>query len=104
MAAHDTATGVTIASLSGLASAVGGYISTTLLRTYQISVRQAEVYFREPVAASYLLAAERIARGLDTSHQQPVLGRVVDGFLQAATGVTHSTAVPADASPVADGG
>ncbi|MEZ0108348.1 uncharacterized membrane protein HdeD (DUF308 family) [Catenulispora sp. EB89] len=92
--ANNTATSVTIASLSGLASSVGGYIATTLLRSYQISVRQAEVFFREPVVAGYMLAAERIARTLSDDVQQQALSRVVDGFMQAATGIAQPSPDP----------
>ncbi|MFF4139127.1 hypothetical protein ACFY1B_48835 [Streptomyces mirabilis] len=100
VSASSTVTGVTVAGLSGLASAIGGYISSTLLRTYQVSVRQAEAYFREPVVASYLLAAERVARTLDGESQQAALGRVVDGFMRAATGAA-SLQDPAAGEPTA---
>jgi hypothetical protein len=101
--ASGTVTGVTVAGLSGLVSAVGGYISTTLLRTYQISVRQAEAYFREPVVASYLLAAERVARSMNgEAQQQAALGRVVDGFMRAATGVATTREDTASDRPGSD--
>jgi len=87
--ASDTTTSVTVASLSGLASAVGGYVASTLLRSYQVSVRQAEMYFREPVVAGYLLAGERVARSLSGDFRQQALGRVVDGFMQAAIGMAQ---------------
>jgi FtsH-binding integral membrane protein len=88
-AAGSTATGVTVAGLSAFAAAVGGYVSTTLLRGYEISVRQAEGYFREPMVAGYLLAAERIARSLPegSDERRENLGTVVKGFLSAAGGL-----------------
>ncbi|RRR87015.1 hypothetical protein [Streptomyces sp. RP5T] len=92
---HDTATAVTLASLTAFISALGGYISSTLLSTYRVSVEQARFYFREPLAGGYLLAAEHLAKRLDPPEHTAALGRVVDGFIHAATNVPGATAEPA---------
>jgi membrane protein implicated in regulation of membrane protease activity len=89
ISAESTAAGATIAALSAISSALGGYISSTLLKSYQISVHQAQAYFKEPFAGGYLMAAERLAKTLETSEQQQALGRVVDGFIQAAVDVSR---------------
>ncbi|MET8412923.1 hypothetical protein ABZV34_33445 [Streptomyces sp. NPDC005195] len=78
-------------------TALSGYISSTLLATYRVSVEQARFYFREPLAGGYLLAAEHLAASLNEPERAPALGRVVDGFIQAATNVPGSaqdTALP----------
>ncbi|WP_316781258.1 hypothetical protein [Streptomyces sasae] len=82
--AHDTATSVTLASLTAFATALNGYISSTLLATYHVSVEQARFYFREPLIGGYRLAAEHLAKRLDPPEHTAALGRVVDGFIQAA--------------------
>jgi hypothetical protein len=92
---HDTATAITLASLTAFISALSGYVSATLLATYSVSVEQARFYFREPLAGGYLLAAEHLAKRLDPPEHTAALGRVVDGFIQAATNVPGATAEPA---------
>ncbi|MFJ4932130.1 hypothetical protein [Streptomyces sp. NPDC088736] len=70
--ASKTATAVTLASLTAFVTALSGYISSTLLATYRVSVEQARFYFREPLAGGYLLAAEHLADSLDgPSDPQP---------------------------------
>lgn len=87
VASQNTATAVTLGALTAFISALGGYVSSTLLATYRVSVEQARFYFREPLAGGYLLAAEHLAKRLDTPEHTAALGRVVDGFIQAATNV-----------------
>ncbi|MEU8645048.1 hypothetical protein AB0C91_24350 [Streptomyces sp. NPDC048674] len=84
---HDTATTVTLASITAVVSALGGYISSTLLATYRVSVEQARFYFRDPLAGGYLLAAEHLAKRLDPPEHTAALSRVVDGFIHAANNV-----------------
>ncbi|MFI7406938.1 hypothetical protein ACIBW9_41885 [Streptomyces sp. NPDC049541] len=98
---QNTTTAITLGSLTAFISALGGYVSSTLLATYRVSVEQARFYFREPLAGGYLLAAEHLARRLDGPEQTAALGRVVDGFVQAATNVpgTTSDAPPQEAAP-----
>ncbi|MEU3855633.1 hypothetical protein [Streptomyces sp. NPDC029554] len=92
IAARTTATAVTLAALTAFISALSGYISATLLATYRVSVEQARFYFREPLTGGYLLAAEHLAKRLDPPEHTEALGRVVDGFIQAATQPTEPTA------------
>ncbi|TQJ75445.1 TRADD-N-associated membrane domain-containing protein [Streptomyces sp. SLBN-31] len=94
--ARNTTTAVTVATLTGLISALGSYISTTLLATYRVSVEQARFYFREPLAGGYLLAAENLAQRLDTGERTAALGRVVDGFIQAAIQVPQAVTPTTD--------
>ncbi|MFJ2163690.1 hypothetical protein, partial [Streptomyces sp. NPDC087856] len=77
-------------------SALSGYVSATLLSTYRVSVEQARFYFREPLAGGYLLAAEHLAKRLDPPEHTAALGRVVDGFIQAATNIPG---LPQEAAP-----
>ncbi|WP_159064216.1 hypothetical protein [Streptomyces canus] len=91
---HDTATAITLASLTAFISALSGYVSATLLATYRVSVEQARFYFREPLAGGYLLAAEHLAKRVPAPDHIPALHRVVDGFIQAAVNVP-GTAVDA---------
>ncbi|MDT0488160.1 hypothetical protein [Streptomyces doebereineriae] len=85
--APKTATAVTLASLTAFVTALSGYISSTLLATYRVSVEQARFYFREPLTGGYLLAAEHLAARLNGPEREAALGRVVDGFIQAAVNV-----------------
>jgi hypothetical protein len=82
--ADNGRTTVTIAALSAFASAVGGYIATTFLRSYEISVRQAESYFREPMVAGYLYTAEQATRGPDGQVDRTQLPIVIKGYVDAA--------------------
>ncbi|MCX5256713.1 hypothetical protein OOK27_21670 [Streptomyces canus] len=93
--ASKTATAVTLASLTAFVTALSGYISSTLLATYRVSVEQARFYFREPLAGGYLLAAEHLANKLSGQERAAALGRVVDGFIQAATNVPGAQQDPA---------
>ncbi|MFF8401695.1 hypothetical protein ACF06P_08685 [Streptomyces sp. NPDC015684] len=99
--APKTATAVTLASLTAFVTALSGYISSTLLATYRVSVEQARFYFREPLAGGYLLAAEHLADRLGDPERAAALGRVVDGFIQAGTSVPGAQQDPApqDAPP-----
>jgi hypothetical protein len=82
---------VTVAALTAIGSTVSGYISKTFLRSYEISVRQAERYFREPLVAGYLLAAERIASQLPSGDQKSqALTTVVRGVLDATLAAARS--------------
>ncbi|MFJ4790813.1 hypothetical protein [Streptomyces sp. NPDC088794] len=98
--AHNTATAVTLASLTAFTSALSGYVSSTLLTTYRVSAEQARFYFREPLAGGYLMAAEHLAKRLDPPEHTAALGRVVDGFIQAATNVPGAAADTAPAQDV----
>jgi hypothetical protein len=90
VAAPNTSASVTIASLAGLASALSGYISSTLIKSYQVAVQQAQVYFREPLAGGYLLSAERLASDLTGADQAQAMQQVIGGLVQAAVGVAQS--------------
>ncbi|MFJ3229182.1 hypothetical protein ACIPJS_38340 [Streptomyces sp. NPDC086783] len=85
--APKTSTAVTLGSLTAFVTALSGYVSSTLLATYRVSVEQARFYFREPLAGGYLLAAERLADRLSEPQRSEALNRVVDGFIQAGTNV-----------------
>ncbi|MFE3269963.1 hypothetical protein [Streptomyces sp. NPDC059215] len=89
--APTTSTGITLASLTAFVTALSGYISSTLLATYRVSVEQARFYFREPLTGGYLLAAENLAKSIPETDGTSALGRVVDGFIQAATSVNASS-------------
>ncbi|WP_143670072.1 hypothetical protein [Streptomyces sp. Ag109_G2-15] len=92
---------VTIGALAGLASALSGYISSTLIKSYQVAVQQAQVYFREPLAGGYLLSAERLVSDLpDASTQAQATQHVISGLVQAAVGVAQSApgSAPDDAA------
>jgi len=81
----DAPTGIGIAAVGALGSAIGGYVASTFLRSYEVSVRQAEAYFREPMVAGYLLAAERIARDvMEKDGESDRLSMVIRGFLDSA--------------------
>ncbi|MFJ4790812.1 hypothetical protein [Streptomyces sp. NPDC088794] len=88
---HNTATAITLASLTAFISALSGYVSATLLATYRVSVEQARFYFREPLAGGYLLAAEHLAKRVPAPEHVPALHRVVDGFIQAAVNIPGAT-------------
>ncbi|MDH6604445.1 hypothetical protein M2164_000080 [Streptomyces sp. SAI-208] len=95
----NTATAITLASLTAFISVLSGYVSATLLATYRVSVEQARFYFREPLAGGYLLAAEHLAKRVPAPDHIPALQRVVDGFIQAAVnvpGVVQDAATPQD--------
>lgn len=100
--AHDSTTAVTLASLTAFISALSGYVSSTLLTTYRISVEQARFYFREPLAGGYLLAAEHLAKRLDPPEHTAALGRVVDGFIQAAVNVPEPAVQDPQPEPRSD--
>jgi len=102
--ARNTATAVTLASLTAFVTALSGYISSTLLATYRVSVEQAQYYFREPLAGGYLLAAEQLAKNLDKPGQTAALGRVVDGFIQAALNAPGTSPAEPQQHPEAQDG
>ncbi|MDQ0681091.1 hypothetical protein QFZ56_000054 [Streptomyces achromogenes] len=93
--ADSTTASVTIAALAGLASALSGYISSTLIKSYQVAVQQAQVYFREPLAGGYLLSAERLASNFtDETAKAQAMQEVISGLVQAAVGVAQSEQNP----------
>lgn len=90
LAAPSTTASVTIGALAGLTSALSGYISSTLITSYQVAVQQAQVYFREPLAGGYLLSAERLASNLPEKDQSQATQQVINGLVQAAVGVAQN--------------
>lgn len=90
LVAQSTTASVTIGALAGLASALSGYISSTLITSYRVAVQQAQVYFREPLAGGYLLSAERLASNLSEKDQSQATQQVINGLVQAAVGVAQN--------------
>jgi hypothetical protein len=60
-ASLDTTSKVVIGSLGAIGSALSGYVAATFLRARSQSLAQLNYYFRQPLATSYLLTAERLA-------------------------------------------
>jgi hypothetical protein len=81
----DSTSKIVVGALASLGSVLSGYIGQTFLRAQAQAMRQLNFYFRQPLVASYLLSAERIAIKLDdpTSTKKALLD-VIKNVLLAA--------------------
>jgi hypothetical protein len=66
-ASSNGASQAVIGGLSGVGSALSGYIAATFLQARRESLSQLNHYFRQPLATSYLLTAERLADKVSAS-------------------------------------
>lgn len=64
MLADDPTATISVAGLTGVATAISGYIAATFLRSYGISVSQTFRYFQQPLVTSFILIADRMAKGI----------------------------------------
>jgi hypothetical protein len=58
---HDATSKIVVGALASLGSVLSGYISQTFLKAQAQARKQLNYYFHQPLVASYLLSAERIA-------------------------------------------
>ncbi|GIG14304.1 hypothetical protein Cme02nite_26360 [Catellatospora methionotrophica] len=77
----DPAAKIATATLAGVGTLVGGYISRTYIAVQYRAMEQMTYYFREPQVQSYILTAERIAHQLDAEERSQALGSIIDATL-----------------------
>jgi hypothetical protein len=81
----DSTSKIVVGALASLGSVLSGYIGQTFLRAQAQAMRQLNFYFRQPLVASYLLSAERIAIKLDDANStKKALLDVIKNVLLAA--------------------
>jgi hypothetical protein len=56
---------IVVGALTSLGGVMSGYIGQTFLKAQAQAMKQLNYYFRQPLVASYLLSAERIALKLN---------------------------------------
>jgi hypothetical protein len=83
--APNTTSKIVIGALASIGSILSGYIGQTFLKAQAQAMRQLNYYFRQPLVASYLLSAERIALKLqDDKSTEKALLDVIKNVLLAA--------------------
>jgi hypothetical protein len=86
---------IVVAALASLGSVLSGYIGQTFLRAQADAMKQLNYYFRQPLVASYLLSAERIALKLnDENSTRTALRDVIKNVLQAADRAEYLDSAP----------
>jgi hypothetical protein len=76
---------IVVGALASLGSVLSGYIGQTFLKAQAQAMKQLNYYFRQPLVASYLLSAERIALKLnDENVTKKALLDVIKNVLLAA--------------------
>jgi Cyanobacterial TRADD-N associated 2-Transmembrane domain len=95
---------VTGAVMTGIGTALSGFLSVTFLRTFQITTRQMSYYYGQPMVNCYLLHAERLLercdRGLGAEQRREDVQDVVATILDVArTAQSHLTTQ--DGTPIA---
>jgi hypothetical protein len=81
----DSTSKIVVGALASLGSVLSGYIGQTFLKAQAQAMRQLNYYFRQPLVASYLLSAERIALKLgDVDSTKKALLDVIKNVLIAA--------------------
>jgi Flp pilus assembly protein TadB len=74
---------VAVATLTGLAGALSGYMSKTFLRVYERTQQQLTFFFQQPLINSYILAADRLVENIDEGAAKDTQrSRVVEHVLQ----------------------
>jgi hypothetical protein len=81
----DTVTG---AVMTGVGTALSGFLSATFLRTFRETMEQMSYYYGQPSVNCYLLHAERLLersnRGLDDATRHEDSQKMIDAILHAA--------------------
>jgi hypothetical protein len=82
-----TSAKVAAASLTALGATLGGFVSTTFLKTYWMASRQMSYYYGQPLVHCYLLHAEWLALMLDEHpHRKEDINlwqRILEASIQA---------------------
>lgn len=91
---------ITLGGLTALGSMLSGYIAATHIRIYDRAQQQLNVYFEEPLVASLVLTAERLAENLSGDRREAVYASMVEQIMLSAR---RAALFPSDA-PSADGG
>jgi ABC-type multidrug transport system fused ATPase/permease subunit len=81
VALRSQADQIAIAVLTGLGTALAGYVGKTYLETYRMTIRQLNYFYQEPLDESFLLGAERLARNRGVP-QEEMLKQIVARILQ----------------------
>jgi hypothetical protein len=81
----DSTSKIVVGALASIGSVLSGYIGQTFLKAQAQAMKQLNYYFRQPLVASYLLSAERIALKLgDVDSTKKALLDVIKNVLIAA--------------------
>jgi Cyanobacterial TRADD-N associated 2-Transmembrane domain len=82
---NDQASKLVIGALASIGSIFSGYIGRTFLIAQQRAMEQLYRYWQQPLATSYLLSAERLAKELtDDTSKDEMLASVIGQALAAA--------------------
>lgn len=84
---------IVVGALASLGSLLSGYIGQTFLKAQAQAMKQLNYYFRQPLVASYLLSAERIALKLEdaNSTKQALLDVIKNVLLVASRAEEHDS-------------
>ncbi|MFF0613705.1 hypothetical protein ACFYUD_34080 [Nocardia tengchongensis] len=96
--ADDSATKYSAAIIAATATAAGGFIAQTFIRVQQRAQDQMQFYFRQPLDASYLLTAERLASQLPEPARGKQYTRIITAAL-AQTGSNYGSAETKQEAP-----
>ncbi len=94
-----TASTVVIGALTGIGSALSGYVAGTFLRARRQSLRQLNFYFHQPLATSYLLTAERITEKIPDPHAKVEVWKILAGQIAMRAFDAQSDPAPVPAPP-----
>lgn len=91
---HGTVPKITTATLSGIGTALSGYISGTYLRVYERTLAQLNYYFQQPLLTSYVFTAERLTEKISRRKRddeyslmiRDVFGAVTSPALESGNG------------------
>jgi hypothetical protein len=78
-----TTTKVTAGVLTGIGGALSGYISKTYLTIYKETLAQLNRYFEQPLVASYVLTAERLAATLPDDSRPDEYKAIIQEYISA---------------------
>jgi hypothetical protein len=80
----DDSAKIILGSIAGVATAFSAYIGATFLNAYRSALKQLNTYFNQPLVASYLLSAERIAGTMSREHRDEMRAKIIGTMLQGA--------------------
>ncbi|MFI7597457.1 hypothetical protein [Actinoplanes sp. NPDC049681] len=99
LAPTQVETKIAVAGLSAVGSLMAGFISKTFLRSHQISIKQLNTFFREPLVNSYLLTAERLSQQLNGGAREDAQVQIItQAIASARRAEAGETSTPDDGS------
>jgi hypothetical protein len=92
-------TRITVGGLAGVGTVISGYISKTFLRSHELSIRQLNNFFKQPLISNYLLMAERLTNELGVESKSQARLLIIEKIIESARNAEGSSAFSSHPPP-----